>query len=84
MLKQKNYLLHGTHQKFQIRKWFQSISGGIYQSNFSTNSLTKEYGVIVHNAEWVDKNDGTQTIDDKTSTNAEVNQLQKENKRLKE
>ena len=56
----------------------------LYQSGRSATSLAKEYGVSVTTlTKWI-KNVGTQTVGDKTYTNAEVKQLQKENARLKE
>jgi len=71
-------------KNFRYANDFKESMVALYQSGRSATSLAKEYGVSVTTlTKWI-KNVGTQTVGDKTYTNAEVKQLQKENARLKE
>ncbi|MGX7043305.1 transposase [Leuconostoc holzapfelii] len=71
-------------KNFRYANDFKESMVALYQSGRSATSLAKEYGVSVTTlTKWI-KNAGTQTVGDKTYTNAEVKQLQKENARLKE
>lgn len=71
-------------KNFRYANDFKESMVALYQSGRSATSLAKEYGVSVTTlTKWI-KNVDTQTVGDKTYTNAEVKQLQKENARLKE